>query len=687
MDGCLDRSSPRRGSLTSLHRQSSGSFSHNTKLPSPSGTLQVNNTNLYSLCKDLDKFTRYFIIKSVQVIVQSRIGGNKKAKTDCKPVGNDWFNINISDIADISDKTKATLDADGLSIKSNWRVCCEISLKTGDGGRIVLEHWIISNKSNFTSNQKLNSSQGLARGYLANRSSTGLLTSNNNPPLNNGPVPLSSINSSSTSARIRPATRTRLNSIDDSTGDNNMAANRLLMGANNDNVDIKSSTSCFSLSTAPLGQLNDNGSLITASPSINSLNTNNNNGAHDQSSQSANMQQQQQQNQQQSSNKSSATSSIYTIYNRMSLLLKTLMTTAHIVPAFRLASRTNQSDSCKMCHRVYTSPMTYHTPGPRGSIEDISYNSMPDSPNRRSLSSNSSVSSVNIREFVGPDDLDNFCPILKLGSIKTEVNEIEVSLCYRTDMRSPNSLLRSPRSRDAYNKILDEDCLTAAKQLLAGNDHSRDTQARRSASKGSIQDRNSNETLNFLDQPLRPAFAEIERTELDNSGDASLGIIESAFEGLLSNKYTQMKEDNLTELASDAISSPSKQTNGGKINGDNNRSTNAQSEPIQVPSSGDHRTKRHTLYHNLSSGSTPKSLSDSYVFVDLNPPFASEEQNDINSFLHGPSPAFSNGFDSLKDVDELTNQLAVIEANASQMDEFIDNICISEDEEADEDDG
>lgn len=676
MDGLLDRASPRRGSLTSLHRQPSGSFSHGPKL-SPS--LQVNNANLYSLCKDLDKFTRYFIIKTVQVIVQSRIGGNKKVKTDCKPNGNDWFNINISDITEISDRTKAALDTDGFSVKSNWRVCCEISLRTSDGGRVVLEHWIISNKTNFNSNQKLNNSQASPRGCMANRSSATLLTSSNN----GGTVPLAAINSSSTSAKVRPATigntsRTRLNSIDDCTSDNNFAANKLLMGVNNENVDIKTSTSCFSLSSAPTNPHNDtNNALITASPSTNSLNCNSNT-TQDQSTHSANNSS----SQQQGSTKTSATSSIYTIYNRMSLLLKTLMTTTHIVPAYRLASRTSQTDSCKICYRVYTSPAPYQNSMPRASIEDISYNSNSESPNKRSFSSNSSFGSVNIREFVGPDEIDYFCPILKLGSIRTDINELEVSLCYRTDMRSSNHLLKSPRSKDVYNRILDEDCITAAKQLLAGNDYYRNVHTKgehlRAGSNNSINlERNTNETLDFLDQPLRPAFADADNKEDKHQQDPNFGIIESAFEGLLKNKDEQ-RDDNLVGIALDTIGEcPSKKTTNCK---GNNRSTNAQSEPIQVPT-GPHRAKHQELCRNLSSGSTPKSLTDSYVFVDLNPPFASEEQNDINSFFHGPSPAFSNGFDSLKDVEELTNQLAVIEANASQIDDFVDNICASEDEE------
>lgn len=717
MEGLLDRSSPRRGSLTSLHRYPSGSFSHNTKLGSPSSTLQVNGGNLYSLCKDLDKFTRYFIVKAVQVIVQSRIGGHK-LKTDCKPSGNDWFNINISDIVEVSDRTKAVLDSEGLSVKLNWRVCCEISLKTNDGSRVVLEHWIISNKSNLNSNQKLNSSgQASPKGYIPNRSSNTHLTSSNNSA-GGGASPLGTINSST--SRIRTGTftstsRTRLNSIDDSDGETNFTTSRPLASGTNENAEIKPSTSCFTLSSPQMNinQLAEGNNLITTSPSVNSLNNNNVNTTNiiqdhqaTAGSNSSTSQQQTQSTQNSTTtNKTSASSSIYTIYNRMSLLLKTLLTTTHVVPTYRLASRTSQTDSCVLCYRVYTVPR----PTYRGSIEDIDSNlNHSESPNRRSLTSTCSLGSVDIREFVSPDELEHFCPILKLGSIKTDVSEIDVSVCYRTDIRNSNFIPKSFKSREMYNKMMDEDCLVAAKQLLAGNDflrdhrmnqehHNHSTKNGRFMNHERVESANQG-TLDFLDQPLKPAFAFANVTAIENQNGKSADdaqsknlangcdLIESAFSSLLRTKCSPNNDD-LIDVASNALTKPSvgeqqpevvAQRDDLRANG-SLKSANAQSEPIQVPKN---RGRNHLEHHtSLTPGSTPKSLTDSYVFVDLNPPFASDEQNDINSFFHGPSPSFTNTSSSLRDVDELTNQLATFEANASQIDDFVDNMCASEDDE------
>lgn len=668
MDGVLDGGSPRRGSLSSLNRQSSGSFSHNSRLSSPSNGLQINTSNLNNLYKDLDKFTRYFIIKTVQVIVQSRIGGSTKIKTECKPTGNDWFNINIADIGEVSDKTKMAIDSDGFSVRSNWRVCCEISLSTNDGGRVVLEHWIISNKANVHSSQshlaaKINSQQVSPKAQTTYRSSPTHLSTSNNGVSHQSPN-----NYATLGGRVRSnTTRTRLNSIDDYTSDIKSSPNKLLVGTNNENLDIKSSTSCFSLSSTIPNQMTDQAATMTPSPSISSLS---NNQAQAQNFTSNSPQQQQ-------GSKATTMSSIYTIYNRMSLLLKTLITTTHIVPAYRLASKTSSTDPCVICYRVYSSPVCNYVPKPspgatRGSIEDISYNT--DSPNKRSSSSNSSIGSINIRDFVGPDELEYFCPILKLGSIKTDVNELDVSLCYRTDVKNSTHLMRSPISRDKYNR-LNEDGISVARQLFKTNDINDDESHRDSIYQNREQNAHeihNNDALCNFDQPLRPAFADQEPKTDKNEQDPNLALIDSVFEGLLKINSTA-NDENVTPTTTNNILCKSL-TNGS------NRSKDGQSDPIQVPSSP-YKSKNVDLHQNLSCGSTPKSLTDSFVFVDLNPPFASEEQNDINSFFHGPSPAFTNGFDNLKDVDELTNHLAVIEASASQFDEFVDNICVSEDDE------
>ena len=601
MDGLLERTSPRRGSLNSLHRQSSNSLpsANNPKFATLSqhsqtnnnGTATTNNNNNLSSSSnptspDIDKYTRYFIIKAVQIIVQSRVGGNKELRSECKPNGNDWFNINLTDNPEISELTKAAIDPDGVSIKSNWKVCCEISLKTGDGTRVILEQWLITNKT-----------------------------------ISIAALPNSTVGSPNTINSNNIATKSPNNNI---------------------SADIINNTSTIS---------NSNSNLST---------------------------------QQQQASSNNAPCSIYTIYNRMTLLLKTLMTTAHIVPAFRLASKvTRPSVICYKVNIVTSS----------SSCQNLS---APGSPMKGDITTNGLKNrSVNHKATgLTADDLDNhFGPLMKLGSIKTDTNELSIS--YRTDTNSSDHLLGSPKSRNSRHNdwgqgriggaIQDQDYLIAAKQLLAGNGNRMSLDQRR----------NSTENLDSLDQPLMPAFATriasaqpdtertaslvktSETTSKDNNQNDLYGeLIESAFDSLLkrnSNGDSDMSHS-IAEAATTTLAG-AKHLNGFE------RSAN-----IQVPKANSRNRSRggpksQQLCTDHSSGSTPKSLSDSYVFVDINPPFASGEQNDINSFFHGPSPSFSGGFDGLKDVDELTNQLATIEANASQIDDFVDNICASEGEE------
>lgn len=102
-----------------------------------------------SAITELDKFTRFFLQKAVQVIVQSRLGA-QRVKTTCNPVGNDWFNLAIPDLKEIGDEIKRCIDdmndGKGVTICHRWNVCCEISLKTSEGNSMLLENWVLTNE-------------------------------------------------------------------------------------------------------------------------------------------------------------------------------------------------------------------------------------------------------------------------------------------------------------------------------------------------------------------------------------------------------------------------------------------------------------------------------------------------------------------------------------------------------------
>ncbi|XP_055851085.1 autophagy-related protein 13 homolog [Episyrphus balteatus] len=105
-------------------------------------------TRLNAAEKDLEKFIKFLAIKSVQVVVQSRLG--TKIQTQCNPLatGNDWFNIVIEDYPDVYAETKQALNlSPGETILNRLPVCVEISLRTVDGDQMVLEVWSLDLQS------------------------------------------------------------------------------------------------------------------------------------------------------------------------------------------------------------------------------------------------------------------------------------------------------------------------------------------------------------------------------------------------------------------------------------------------------------------------------------------------------------------------------------------------------------
>lgn len=91
--------------------------------------------------KDLEKFTKFLIYKSLQIIVQSRLG--EKIQTKSKPFssGADWFNLAIKDVQEVHTETKKALAGQTALLSQN--VCVEISLKTSEGDSMILETWYI----------------------------------------------------------------------------------------------------------------------------------------------------------------------------------------------------------------------------------------------------------------------------------------------------------------------------------------------------------------------------------------------------------------------------------------------------------------------------------------------------------------------------------------------------------------
>ncbi|XP_012930363.1 autophagy-related protein 13 isoform X2 [Heterocephalus glaber] len=91
--------------------------------------------------KDLDKFIKFFALKTVQVIVQARLGEKISTRSSSSPTGSDWFNLAIKDIPEVTHEAKKALAGQLPAIGRS--MCVEISLKTSEGDSMELEIWCL----------------------------------------------------------------------------------------------------------------------------------------------------------------------------------------------------------------------------------------------------------------------------------------------------------------------------------------------------------------------------------------------------------------------------------------------------------------------------------------------------------------------------------------------------------------
>ncbi|KAM3836093.1 autophagy-related protein 13 [Diretmus argenteus] len=91
--------------------------------------------------KDLDKFIKFFALKTVQVIVQARLGEKICTRSSSSPTGSDWFNLAIKDIPEVTHEAKKTLSGQLPGVGRS--MCVEISLKTSEGDSMELETWCL----------------------------------------------------------------------------------------------------------------------------------------------------------------------------------------------------------------------------------------------------------------------------------------------------------------------------------------------------------------------------------------------------------------------------------------------------------------------------------------------------------------------------------------------------------------
>jgi hypothetical protein len=90
---------------------------------------------------------------------------------------------------------------------------------------------------------------------------------------------------------------------------------------------------------------------------------------------------------------------IYDIYNKMSLMLKSLITLTRATPAYKLSCSGQSADSYVICYRVYQADILFE----------------------------------NIMK-TKPKEISHYTPETKLGTISSDVNTLTISFSYRTNM-------------------------------------------------------------------------------------------------------------------------------------------------------------------------------------------------------------------------------------------------------------
>jgi hypothetical protein len=90
------------------------------------------------------QYTKHFIRKAVQIIVQSRLGEKKPTKSRVYSYNTDWFNLSIKDLAQIATLVKTSLGSiENLFTTERQPFCVEISLRTPENQTMILETWCI----------------------------------------------------------------------------------------------------------------------------------------------------------------------------------------------------------------------------------------------------------------------------------------------------------------------------------------------------------------------------------------------------------------------------------------------------------------------------------------------------------------------------------------------------------------
>lgn len=112
----------------------------------PTTTTTTPTATRYLAKQDRDalyQYTKHFVRKAMQIIVQSRLGDKKPTKSRVYAYNADWFNLSVKDLLQIATMTKTSLGNVESLFTDNTPFCVEISLRTPENQTMILETWCV----------------------------------------------------------------------------------------------------------------------------------------------------------------------------------------------------------------------------------------------------------------------------------------------------------------------------------------------------------------------------------------------------------------------------------------------------------------------------------------------------------------------------------------------------------------
>ena len=315
---------------------------------------------------------------------------------------------------------------------------------------------------------------------------------------------------------------------------------------------------------------------------------------------------------------------IYNVYNRMGLLLKSMVSLSRATPAYKISQSGQSADTYIICYRIF--PVF---------VKDVSRSGSPTSSPTKLPTGFDEDENTRNKRYSKP---------FTLGSISSQYSCLSASFVYRTSLE----------------KSTEQSSTTAVT-----NPSPVPMPVPSSKVTSNIQE--DTDELDGTSDPLKnrkiPAFASPtsrRKNQQEKENDPSLHLIpENPFMSLLMSVTQEEKKG-------DRLSSSERTTaNIKKRDAEHHASLSLDKERKETTSD--------KLKNIVSS-------EESFVFVEA--PFASDESKVLGSFFNGPTPSFNEDSQDkiLSHLSDLSAEIEALESAVPQWDSFVESICLDQSE-------